>query len=328
MENTPWHKALFRSGIQGVKELIEMGMNPNNKDKTGKSALFIAAMYDNLPAIEYLMSLPNINKTILDNMGNTPLNIAAEKSGSNTVQFLMENGYSINHTNKAGWTPLFQAVLFKNNDVVRYLLSAGISPNIRTPKGNTPLHEGAKMGFDFIVRDLLASGADYSALNQQGNSPLFLSAENGHVDVVAQLHQKGDPGTNINYRQQSPLHVAIMNNHINVSRYLIDEMNLDIGEVDDLGRTPLDLAYMKGNDDLIAYLTQKYIEQQTAVTSTLAPGQNIRYVDPNAEIIIPEEIIIAEPEEIIEEYTAEYIYENEYADEYGDYYGDDYYDYY
>ncbi|MGL4676611.1 MAG: ankyrin repeat domain-containing protein [Brevinema sp.] len=309
--NTPWHKALFNIGFQETKKLIELGMNQNYPDRKGQTALHIAALYDNTLALEYLLSLSLTDLNVGDNFGNTPLHIAAEKASSNTVKLLINNGYNVHQTNKSGWTPLFQAVLFKNSDVVRYLLQQGISPNTKTSKGRTPLHEAARLGFNFIVRDLLDVGADYKSLDSQGNSPLLLAAENGHIDSVVQLHQKGDDGTAINYRQQTPLHVAILNNHINIVRYLIDQMNLDIGIIDDLGRSVLDIAYLKGNNEIISYLTTKYIEQQTTISSTLITGTNLiadtaeenieENIDTTAQDIDPNNIEEEEYEEAIDD---------------------------
>ncbi|MGL5955212.1 MAG: ankyrin repeat domain-containing protein [Brevinema sp.] len=297
--NTPWHLALFNRGFQEAKNLVDSGMNQNYPDRKGQTALHIAALYDNTPALEYFLSLSSTKLNIGDNFGNTPLHTAAEKASPTTVKLLVNNGYNVYQTNKSGWTPLFQSVIFKNSEVARYLLQQGISPNTKTAKARTPLHEAARLGFDFIVRDLLDAGADYKALDSQGDSPLLLAAENGHINSIVQLHQKGDDGNTLNYRQQTPLHVAILNNHLNIVRYLIDQMNLDIGIIDDLGRTVLDIAYLKGNDEIISYLTMKYIEQQTVVSSTLITITNTLSTEQSEPTNIPDNDI----KENIEENT-------------------------
>ena len=285
--DTPWHKALFTLDYKEVEDLILLGLDPNTKDNKGLSPIHIAALYNNVLALEYLLALPSINLKTVDNFGSTPLHTAAGKATPEILKVLMTAGFDINQKNKSGWTPLFEATLLGNRDVVRYLLELGIAPNTRNNMARTPLHEAARLGYTYILRDLLDAGATYDVEDYQGKTPFFLAAESGHIDIISQLNEKGASPNGVNLQQQTPLHVAVLNNNGTLVKYLVDNFPVDIGQVDSLGRTALDLAYIKGNESIIAYLANTYVQQQTG--TVIQTNSTIPLQTPLTEAVITEE---------------------------------------
>jgi len=260
--NTPWHKALFSPGYGEIEKLIRSGMNPFNKDIKGQTAFHIAALYDNTDALQYLLNIYPLKTGLRDNFGATPLHTAAGKASPEFVRILLNKGCNIKTKNFGGWNPFFEGVLLGNHQTIRFFLDQGISPNTRTINARTPLHESARLGYDFIVRDLLAKGALYNVADSQGKTPLYLAAEQGHLNILALLYEKGADSTMKSLDNSTALHAAVYHNQLDVVKYLIEIVNANILQTDNLGRTALDIAYIKSFDKIISYLAFKFAENQ------------------------------------------------------------------
>lgn len=260
--NTPWHKALFSPGYAETEKLVGLGVSPYLKDKKGQNAFHIAGLYDNIDALTYLLNIFPFQTDTRDNFGATPLHTAAGKAQPEFVKILLNHGCNIYARNKGGWTPFFESVFLGNQAVVQFFLEQGISPNTRTPNGRTPLHEAARLGYTYIVRDLLNNGALYNVADFQGKTPLYLAAEQGNVNIMALLYEKGADKNMKTSDDSTALHGAVSHNQLEATRYLVDIMGINILEPDNFGRTALDIAYIKGFDEITSYLALRYAENQ------------------------------------------------------------------
>ena len=96
-----------RSGFPDVAQfLIDSGADVNSRDTAGRSQLFLAAFYNNLPVME----------------------------------MLIRNGASVDLTDDGGRTALHHAATLENGEILQILLQAGASVNCATRYGQTPLH--------------------------------------------------------------------------------------------------------------------------------------------------------------------------------------------
>ena len=67
--------------IENAKVLIENGADVNSIDDMGSTPLHYAVGNENIEMVKYLISLPNIDKTIVDKSGWTPIRIAELQAG-------------------------------------------------------------------------------------------------------------------------------------------------------------------------------------------------------------------------------------------------------
>ena len=136
---------------------------------------------------------------------------------------------------------------------MEYLLKKGTSANAEDSAGYTALHYGARNGHCKVCQLLLQNGANVNALTRAGQAtPLHRAATQGHVEITDLLLKSGaDP--NIGDADGfTALHRAVISNSGSVCKLLVSKTNPK--NVDNSGRTPLDLAEERDNKDILEIL--------------------------------------------------------------------------
>ncbi len=141
-----------------VKELIEMGANPNARSFDGKSPLVTAIRYGNLKAVRSLL---------------------AAGADPNTIE-------------EYGMGALHQAAMQETIDttLIKILIRYGAGLETKAGGGMTPLMLGAKSGNARAVRVLLNEGADPEAVNENGENALEMAIDAGAAYSSMPLYVK------------------------------------------------------------------------------------------------------------------------------------------
>jgi hypothetical protein len=118
--------AIGRGDIEGVKDLLERGLDPNSIGY-GDIPLIIAIERKQKEIIKLLLSY-KVNPNIADNYGNPALILACYKSinDADIVEILLKAGADPNIKNKKGEAPLSIAADNGNWDIVNLLRNAGV----------------------------------------------------------------------------------------------------------------------------------------------------------------------------------------------------------
>lgn len=111
----------------------------------------------------------------------------AEEGNLDEVAALLEQGCSVNKTDRRGLTALHLASRAGYVQVARLLVAAHALVGATSPDGCTPLHWAAAKGHFLIVRLLLDHGADVSARDKEGKTPLHLAARSVSKDRESML---------------------------------------------------------------------------------------------------------------------------------------------
>ncbi|MBI4741402.1 MAG: ankyrin repeat domain-containing protein [Betaproteobacteria bacterium] len=122
-----------------------------------------------------------------DNLGRTPLHLAAFSGYPKTSALLIARGAGLDAKDRVGMTPLHAAVLGGEIQEVELILDN--KPDIRaaTDTGLTALHLAAATGQDKLATLLVQRGADPQSKDRDGRTPLFYALKNQHPSTVAIL---------------------------------------------------------------------------------------------------------------------------------------------
>jgi hypothetical protein len=160
-----------------VKAMLSAGISPDTTNKSGSSALAIAASSGNFEVVKAIMAAgPNQSTkdlALLDSaIGPAEITI-----------FLLSNGANPRYTHlsqldEEKWPVLYTAAQFGTPEHVKALLAAGASwDQLNQQQANDALRSASCNGWPFIVQELLAIGADPNNMNVfEDESPLILAS--------------------------------------------------------------------------------------------------------------------------------------------------------
>ena len=224
--------AAERSDRAGLRALLERGVDVNQAQVDGMTALHWATYLDDLE----------------------------------TVKLLVDAGAIVKAANRYGVTPLSLACTNGNGAIVKILLEAGADPNTKLRGGETVLLTAARTGKLEPVKALLARGADVDAREQHGQTALMWASAEGHAEVVQALMQAGADFRTPLPSEFTPLSFAAREGRTEVARLLLSagadvneamqQPRKSAGRAPAQGTTPLILAVENGHFALAVVLLE------------------------------------------------------------------------
>ena len=202
---------LLRAAGNGINKavqfLLEMGVNIDDVDSNGRTALMLASKAGHKEIVEILLSAgangshqdqgQTAVRTDTVSLPHTDIDqestilMAAKKDQTAVV-----NHYNCNPNKQDnnGLTALCFASQGCHSEVVQILLSEGADPNIQEEDGWTALMIADQNGHSEVVQILLNGGADPNFQKEDGTTALIYASQNGHSEVVLILLKGGaDP---------------------------------------------------------------------------------------------------------------------------------------
>ncbi|XP_046821433.1 nuclear factor NF-kappa-B p100 subunit isoform X2 [Vespa crabro] len=173
---TPLHYAVLQNQPVIIEALLTLGADPSICDDHGFSPLHTAVRIPNAGAcVDVLLSNKLINIESYNDLGWTPLQLAAEAGSYDAVRSLVRVGSNVNNTDKSyGRTVLHIAVEGGHKKIVEFLLrNSDIDINKRNFSGNTALHTAvAYTGTRAkeLCKLLMQYGADPHIQNNSGSN--------------------------------------------------------------------------------------------------------------------------------------------------------------
>ncbi|XP_048522030.1 ankyrin repeat domain-containing protein 16 isoform X2 [Dendroctonus ponderosae] len=256
-------------------------------EKTGDTALHVAARLGHLTVIDYLLEeyapqtvdVRNQNdKTPLHEAAQfgqwesvvkllsygaevnalrrgdwTPLMLACTKIqpviNLKIVKLLVEKGAYINMPNKDGWTCVHILAREGGVDVLHYLINQGLNVCPKTKNGRTALHIAALHG-NIEILDMVLEHLDINSKDSCGNTALHEGLLGQHVHVAKHLVSRGASTDCRNNSDFSVLHLAASQNNCEVMDYVLRELSFEINCQNSNGWSALHCAARKRNEKL------------------------------------------------------------------------------
>jgi ankyrin repeat protein/beta-lactamase regulating signal transducer with metallopeptidase domain len=292
------HQAAADGDIEQVKSLISKGADVNAKDEDGQVPLHLAARHGNKAVVELLLdrgAVVNVNKKLVPPLpGAAPLHEAVRYGHKDVAEVLIASGADVNALTKPGDTVLYCAaasgheelakLLIANGadvdaalhcvvghghlDAAMFLLSKGDNINAKDEKGKTALHKAARFGHKDVAELLVARGANVNAKDKEGITPTYAATtflgvgQQQMVDVVKLLLAKGG--------QVDTVHLSAFVGDVDKVKGFL-EQGIEVDAKDMYGRTPLHLASMSGQRDVLAFLIGKGAD----VNAKSRPGSDL-----------------------------------------------------
>jgi uncharacterized protein len=172
--------------------LLDRGVDVNEKNKQGASALLLAARSGNRALVRTLLERGADVNAVCDCDGYfgvrnwTALQLALRVRHTEVVEALLAKGADVHHKNSEGSTALHVAAKETELRIVEALVAKGADVNAKNNEGKTPLMYATGLRDD-TARALLDKGADVDAKDNDGWTALMYAASYTGVDLTGRF---------------------------------------------------------------------------------------------------------------------------------------------
>ncbi|XP_067034985.1 uncharacterized protein [Acropora muricata] len=268
----PFEEALSLSNKKSCEAFVDWGfslekyhrMHNGTYELLHKVQLFQPGARETL---QVLVDLGVDLTTTLSSRGETLLHQAVESGASSeTIQFLIRSGVSVNQQNCLGMTPLHmmrftdcnldwnEEEKYRHSEVIRCFIKEGYHVDSQDIFGCTVVHYVvSEMRQSSILRYLISHGANLNMKDRNGVTPLHLACFWRNITNVTEMIEGGSL-TDIRDNQGATIfHYTVFYNNPTVLRYILTDLCEPslVGTADYSGRTPLQLAMCFGYVELI-----------------------------------------------------------------------------
>jgi hypothetical protein len=181
-------RAVNDGNVQGVKELLDRGLEPDSADSNGNTTLMIASRLGHKDVVALLVSR-KVNVARRSPFGDTAINYAALGGHLEIVKMLADHGAEI--APATGWGPLHYAAFENRVDVIKYLIQKGAPKDALAPNGFTALMLAARGGHIAAATALLHEDADLGIKAPGGETALSIATSRKDEEMIKLLKRAG-----------------------------------------------------------------------------------------------------------------------------------------
>ena len=171
---TPLLVAIQSDSRVALQFLLDKGAKVSIEDCDGIAPFAAVTLDPLIPVLQTLLIAGADIDTRIERDGDTYLMWRTKCRDVETVDWLLQNGASVNLQNGEGATALHQASSRGSTDLVKLLLQNSADPSIVDERGRPPLHAACKEGQSAVVSCLLDHGVDVNTADSDSNTALHV----------------------------------------------------------------------------------------------------------------------------------------------------------
>ncbi len=160
-----------------IEKLLARGFDPNTPNEKGDAGILVALQSEAPKSAMLLAKAAQTNVNVQNQLGETPLMLAAINNQLELAKVLIERGADVN---REGWTPLHYAATRGHREMMRLLLENDAYIDSESANGTTPLMMAAFSTSPLAVKLLLEEGADPTLVNHGNASALDIALSKDH----------------------------------------------------------------------------------------------------------------------------------------------------
>ncbi|XP_065346527.1 serine/threonine-protein phosphatase 6 regulatory ankyrin repeat subunit C-like [Cloeon dipterum] len=246
---TPLQVAAMIDGVEMCRHLVQEGFVANVKcEKLGASLMHYAALNEKhgLELIDYFSSL-GLKLNAKDKFGNEPLQYACKMNNSKVVEKLLQPKCPEEESNKDKSESRYHSILA--NMVLEQ------DKGLFGVTGRSAIHLAAMLGDLDMCKWLLNEGVDVRSLtiNEYEDSVLHCAAMNKSHGKELVQYFVSEHCFDVNAKDK----LGVSNNKVESAKYLIEKLPGLIAEPGPGGKTIVQLATEKGDNEMMKMLAEK-----------------------------------------------------------------------
>ena len=251
-------EAVTSGDRESARSLLKQGVNVNQKQLDGATALAWAVHYDNLELVKLLIAA-GADVNAANDYGVTPLALACDNGSVVMVETLLNARADPDRPRLSGETPMMTCVYRGSVGGARALLARGANVNAaETRHGQTALMWAAEHKHPDLVRVLIEHGADVHARTKPGAPWRFATYPNS--EGTQEVRSGG----------YTPLHFAARRGDLESIKVLL-AAGAKLNEPAADGLTPFLLACANSYESVALFLLEKGADPHTADGNGVAP---------------------------------------------------------
>lgn len=158
-----------------IRILKKAGANIDAQNADGTSAIMLLARYGYLQSAADLIEL-GADIKLRDKAGNSAITCAAHSGRIDLADLLIRRNADIDSKNDDGFAPIAIAALKRDSFMTSFLLENHAVVDSKDSREDTPLAIAASMGKAPVVESLINSRATVDSFNELGFTPLMMAA--------------------------------------------------------------------------------------------------------------------------------------------------------